>query len=399
MTLPLAGVRILDMTIWQQGTHATALLADLGADVIKVEGPENPDPGRGVLNAAPGSPLNGYFENHNRGKRGITVDVKNPAGRDLLLRLVRDTDVFANNMRKGVLDRLGLGYEAMRAVNPRIIYAVASGYGNEGPERAQPSMDVMAQARGGVLSVIGEQGTTPALLPSAGADQIGSYFLAHGILAALFMRERTGEGQQIDASLLGSQVEFGAHGFQNYLFTGTLPTRRLRTEMQPLWNIYRGGDDRWFSLGNIPQERWWPLVARALDIESWLTEPPFDTAAGRLANGPAMVAKLDALFATQPARHWVDRLSANQVMAALAQTYEEVAADPQVIANDYIIEVDHPSGQRVKMLNHPVRFSAAPGVGVQGAAPEFGQHTEDVLLEAGLRWEEISALRELGAIG
>ena len=264
MALPLDGVRILDMTIWQQGTHATALLADLGADVIKIEGPDNPDPGRGVLGLARGEQLNSYFENHNRGKRAILIDVKKSAGRELLLRLAKDADVFANNMRKGVLERLGLGYEDFRAVNPRIIYAVASGYGDEGPERTLPSMDIMAQARSGFMGMNGDPESPPQAAPAATGDQVGSYFLAHGILAALFMRERTGEGQQIDASLLGGQIDFQSHVLQGYLFTGAQPPRRTRTEMQPLWNTYRGSDGRWFLMGLPPQERWWPQLVRVL---------------------------------------------------------------------------------------------------------------------------------------
>jgi crotonobetainyl-CoA:carnitine CoA-transferase CaiB-like acyl-CoA transferase len=399
MALPLDGVRILDMTIWQQGTHATALLADLGADVIKVEGPDNPDPGRGMTGLVPSAALNAYFENHNRGKRSVVIDVKRPEGRALLLRLVERADVFVNNMRKGVLERLGLAYEDLRAVNPRIIYAVASGYGDAGPERALPSMDIMAQARGGFMTVSGEPEGPPLAGPAGLADQVGSYFLAHGILAALFMRERTGLGQQVDASLLGGQVELQAHLLQGYLFSGVLPRRRSRTEMAPLWNTYRGSDGRWFVIGMLPQERWWPQLVRVLGIEAWEQDPRFATPAARQANGPALVAQFDALFATRPRDHWVDLLSRHGLMAARVQDYQELAQDPQVVANRYIVEIEHPSCGTVKMVNHPVRFSAAPEVGVRGPAPEFGQHTEEVLLEAGLSWEEIATLRAQGVIG
>ncbi len=399
MTLPLAGVRILDMTIWQQGTHATALLADLGADVIKIEGPDNPDPGRSVAGFLPSSPLNAYFENHNRGKRAIVLDVKHPAGRELLMRLARDADVFTNNMRKGVLERLGLGYEDFRKVNPRLIYAVASGYGNEGPERTLPSMDIMGQARGGIMGANGEPGRPPQSVPGATGDQVGSYFLAHGILAALFMRERTGEGQQVDSSLLGGQIDLQAHLIQGYLFSGALPERRTRAEMQPLWNTYQGSDGRWFVVGLSQTERWWPQLIRALGITDWEQDPRFATHLDRMANAPALVAKFDELYATQPRDHWVALLSRHQLMAARAQDYRELECDPQVIANRYIVEIDHPTGGRVKMVNHPVRFSAAPEAGVQGPAPEYGQHTEAVLLEAGLTWDEITTLRDQGAIG
>ncbi len=399
MALPLEGIRILDMTIWQQGTHATALLADLGADVIKIEGPDNPDPGRGLLLAA-GAGLNSYFENHNRGKRSLVIDVKRPEGRALLLRLAKDADVFTNNMRKGVLERIGLAYEDFRAVNPRLIYAVASGYGNEGPERTLPSMDIMAQARGGMMNMAGEPNSPPISLPAAIGDQVGSYFLAHGILAALVMRARTGEGQQIDASLLGGQVEFGAHKLQAYLAGAELPTRRARSEAMPLWNSYQGSDGRWLVVGLSQFERWWPQFIEVLGITDWEQDPRFATAAARAAHHPDLIVKLDELFATQPRDHWVDLLSRHQLMSARVQDYEELRRDPQVLANRYLVDLEYPDeGRTVQMINHPVRFSAAPEVGVQGPAPQYGQHTEEVLLEFGYTWEQISALRESGAIG
>lgn len=399
MARPLDGVRILDMTIWQQGTHATALLCDLGADVIKIEGPDNPDPGRAASSFIDGDSLNPYFENHNRGKRGIVIDVKHPEGRELLLRMAKDADVFTNNMRKGVLERLGLGYEQFRAANARIIYAVASGYGNEGPERTLPSMDIMAQARGGLIGLAGDPETAPQSIPSAIGDQVGSYFLAHGILAALYMRERTGEGQQIDASLLGGQIDLQSHLLQSYLFTGRLPARSFREDKQPLWNCYQGSDGRWFVIGLSQAGRWWPPLIKALGIEDWEADPRFATHADRMKHTKELIAKFDAFFATKPRDHWVDLLSEHQLMAARVQDYTEVAADPQVLANRYIVEMDHPSGGRVKMVNHPVRFSAAPESGVRGPAPEWGQHTEEVLMEFGLSWEEIAHLRDKGAIG
>jgi formyl-CoA transferase/CoA:oxalate CoA-transferase len=399
--LPLSGVRILDMTIWQQGTHATALLADLGADVIKIEGPDYPDPGRGSrMGNAPGTHHNWYFENHNRGKRGIVLDVKHPDGRALLLKMARDADVFTNNMRKGVLERLGLGYEAFREANPRIIYAVASGYGDEGPDRTLPSMDIMAQARGGFIAMNGDPDGAPMPGPLAVGDQVGSYFLAHGILAALFMRERTGEGQAIDASLLGGQVEFGAHKLQAYLAGAPLPGRRSRAEAMPLWNTYQGSDGRWFVVGLSQMERWWPQFIEVLGIEHWESDPRFATAAARVAHAPELITRLDELFATEPRDHWVDLLSRHQLMSARVQDYEELRNDPQVAANRYLVDLEYPDeGRTVQMVNHPVRFSAAPEVGVRGPAPQYGQHTEEVLLEFGYTWDDIIALREAGVIG
>jgi crotonobetainyl-CoA:carnitine CoA-transferase CaiB-like acyl-CoA transferase len=259
-------------------------------------------------------------------------------------------------------------------------------------------MDIMGQARGGMMSMNGMPDGEPLPLPAAVGDQAGSYFLAHGILAALYMRERTGEGQQVDASLLGAQIDLQSHLLQGYLFSGNIPARRAHDTMQPMWNTYRGSDGRWFVIGLIPQDRWWPHLVTALGIESWEQDPRFATSKDRLANAPALVEAFDRLFATRPRDEWVDLLSRHQLMAARVQDYEELQHDPQVLANRYIVEMDHPSGTRVKMVNHPVRFSAAPEAGVQGPAPEFGQHTEEVLLDAGLSWEEIAELRDQGVI-
>ncbi|HEY5639077.1 MAG TPA: CoA transferase, partial [Dehalococcoidia bacterium] len=195
---PLAGIRVLDLTIWQQGPMTTAMLADWGADVIKVEGPDSPDPGRSLIRyeASPGGP-NAYFETHNRNKRSLVLDLKTETGREVFYRLAKDADVVIQNFRPGVGDRLGIGYEELRALNPRLIYCQASGFGLAGDDAGRPALDPLAQARGGVMSVTGEPETPPTRTFAGFADQVSAFLLSYGIMVALFHRERTGQGQMV----------------------------------------------------------------------------------------------------------------------------------------------------------------------------------------------------------
>src|SRR5487761_2133054 len=207
--LPLSGLKVVDCTIWQQGTYATAMLADFGADVVKVEGPDSVDPGRGLSDA--------YFQSHNRNKRGIVLDLKHPEGREALLRLVEKADVFVQNMRQGVMERLALGYEDMRARNPAIIYASASGYGSKGPHAKWPAMDILGQARGGTMMMQGPPDLAPIFSFGGMADQVGAVSLSYAIPLA-----------HVEASLLGGQVMLQSFNISSALFTGRVPPRRAR---------------------------------------------------------------------------------------------------------------------------------------------------------------------------
>ena len=202
----LEGIRVLDWTIWQQGTSASAMLADLGADVVKIEEPVAGDPGRGIWRFEQLGGLSGYFQALNRGKRSLALDLKHAKGREVFLRLARDADVFLTNFRPGVGERLGIGYKDVSQVNPRIIYTRASGYGREGPEAEVGSFDILGQARSGLMAVTGEPDAPPKNVGAPVADQVGGMMAVVGILAALVHRERTGEGQEVDISLLGSTM-------------------------------------------------------------------------------------------------------------------------------------------------------------------------------------------------
>ena len=395
MPMPLEGIRILDMTIWQQGPHSTAMLADMGAEVIKIEQPVVGDPGRGLVVVDPSTGLSPYFESHNRGKKSITIDMKKDEGRKLVYRLVENSDVFVQNFRLGVADRLGVGYGVLSKINPKLIYASASGYGPKGPDRERPSFDVIGVARSGAMSVTGEPDGPPGRIGMALGDQVGGMVLAYGIVLALLARERYGVGQELDVSLLGSLVALQDSGFLRYLLTG-LPSQRVarKNTQNPLWNVYRAQDGRWVSLGMLQSDRYWHKFCKVMGIEHVEHDPCFESHLKRQENCTRLIEVLDDVFARKPQAQWLAELGAEDLICGPVNTYADLAQDPQVIANDYIVDLVHPVAGRVKVPGIPVQLGKTPGR-VRGAAPELGQHTEEVLLNiVGCTWEEIQGLRE-----
>ena len=395
MVSALEGIRVLDLTLWQQGPYASAMLADLGADVIKIEGPDLPDPGRRFLFRREVG-LSPYYEAHNRGKRSLALDLKHPEGKELFLRLIKGADVFLHNLRGGAVERLGLDYQAVSKVNPRIIYAHASAWGGQGPDVNLGSYDILAQARSGIMMMNGEPGGPPLPAPVPIADQVGAIVAAYGIVVALLHRERTGQGQELNVSLLGSQLALQSFNVTSYLLSGRLPQRQPRGGFGPLWNTYKGSDGRYFALAML-EDRWWPGVCQAIDEPELESDPRFETAPKRFRNRDDLIAHLDEVFARRPAREWVRRFQEYSLMAAPVQDYEELVNDPQVIANAYIQEVERPGHEPVPMVGVPVKFSATPSE-IRRLAPALGEHTHEVLLECGLTQDEIDRLEREGVI-
>ncbi|MEX0786853.1 MAG: CoA transferase [Dehalococcoidia bacterium] len=394
----LEGIRVLDMTIWQQGTSASVMLADLGADVIKIEEPAVGDPGRALHKAERLGGLSAYFEALNRGKRSIAIDLKHASGRDVFLRLARDADVFLTNYRPGVCERLDIGYQDVVKVNPSIIYARASGWGRNGPEAENGSFDILGQARGGLMAVTGDPDRTPKNAGAPIADQVGGIMAAFGILAALVHRERTGEGQEVDVSLLGSVMALQSFNITSHLFSGELPKRFPRAGFTPFWNVYKGSDGRSFAIGML-LNRGWPDVCEIIGRPELVDDERFAGYRERVRdNADALIAILDDVFAQRPAAEWVRLLCERGIFSTMVQDYEQIACDPQVLANDYIVDVPRPDGEPVRMVATPVQLSKTPAH-IRGLAPEHGQHTEEILVEAGYSWDDIEALRNEGAVG
>ena len=403
MPMPLEGIRVVDWTIWQQGPVCTAMLGDLGADVIKVESRDGGDPGRS-LGAIGGSDLsdrpNFYFEANNRNKRGLTLDLKQPEAREIVHKLVAGADVFVQNFRKGVAERLGLGYDDLRRHNEKLIYANATGYGPEGPDSGDPSFDQLGLARSGIMLAAGEPDMPPQAIAGGVADQMGAVMMAYGVLAALLARERHGMGQVVDASHLGSMSFLQGLSLSCKLMAGFAFPRSFRNRAaNALWNHYRCADDRWLALGMLQSDRYWADLCKAIGRPELGTDPRFADLRVRAANAAECVGALDEAFATRPRDEWLRILrDGGDFIFTVVNSVDELPDDPQMRINGYIVDFDHPSFGPTPMVGIPVRLSETPGA-IRAPAPEHGQHTELILVEElGYDWDDVARLREEGVI-
>ena len=402
---PLKGIRVLDWTMWQFGPVSTAMMGDLGADVIKIEALDG-DAGRALRRASTLSmnlagERNAYFETCNRNKRGMAVNLKTPEGRDIIYKLVERADVLVQNFRKGVAERLGLGYDTLREINPMLIYGSASGYGPEGPDAYLPSFDGCGQARGGLMMSATPIGANePSRVTQGVSDQIGAIMLCFGVLAALVARNQQGIGQKVDASHLSSNMWLQGLGISMSLMSGAqFGAYDRKNPRNALANMYQCKDGRWVQLMHLQADRYWRPFLTVMGLTEVIDDPRFATLEDRAANGPALVQMLDERFATKTYDEW-DRLfrESGDFIYAKVQSIQELEDDPQVIANDYITTFDHPVLGPVKMCNHPNTYGETPA-GIWREAPDLGQHTEEILIdELGYTWEDIGNLREAGAI-
>lgn len=397
---PLDGILVLDWTIWQQGPVSSAMLGDMGADVIKIEQRGTGDPGRWLI-AAGGTDTsdrpNWYFEANNRNKKSITIDLKKPEGVEVVRALAEKADVFVQNFRKGVAARLGLDYAALCERNPGLIYASATGYGPEGPDSAEPSFDHLGLARSGIMKAAGEPDMPPLTVTGGIADQMGAIMLAYGVMTALVARERHGIGQEVNASQLGSMAYLQGLSLSMKLMAGLAMPRTFRKRsFNALWNHYRCADDQWLAFAMLQADRYWPDVARVIGRPELVDDPRFVTMATRAEHAEECVAFLDEAFAGKPRADWIRilREDDSDLIFTVVNSVDDLPDDPQVKANDYIVEFDHPQHGATHMVGVPVGLSKTPG-SVRSAAPELGQHTEEILLETlGWDWDRIGALRE-----
>jgi crotonobetainyl-CoA:carnitine CoA-transferase CaiB-like acyl-CoA transferase len=400
MSGPLEGVKVVEITMFQQGPVAGMRLGDLGADVIKVE-PRTGDPARGfmkIIGAMAGlKGKNYYFEHGNRNKRSIVLDLKNPRGMELFLRLIDQADVFVNNMSIRAPMNMGIGPEQLLARNPRLIYAHASGWGRKGPDAQLLSFDYTGIARSGLMMACGERGTPPAqILPGIG-DEIGGLMCAWAITAALYAREKTGKGQAVDTSLMGSVIAGLGFILAAPAILGQEFPREKRAEAgNPVYCHYCCSDGKWIAIAHLNPDLYWPRICKALDMKELVDDPRFNSIEARGRNARELVAILDARFATKTREEWMKILKEAECIFTPIQSLTEVTRDPQACANHYFIEVDHPWG-RQKLVGFPWDFSETPA-SWRRPAPGLGQHTDEILLEAGYTREEIDSFRKEGAI-
>lgn len=406
MGLPLEGVRVLDWTVFQQGPVATMMLGDLGAEVIKIEERVGGDPGRGVMSAAGvlfGAGSDGpnfYFEANNRHKKSLTLDLKKPEAKEIVYKLVEQSDVFVQNFRQGVAGRLGFDYQTLCQYNPKLIYASATGYGPFGPDSGEPSFDYMGLARSGIMNAVGEPDMPPLAVTGGVADQMGAIILAYGILIALIARDKEGVGQEVDISHLGSMTALQGLNVACRAMLNTEFKRVPRAAApSPLWNHYQCGDGKWICLAMPQQDRYWADFCKVLGIEQVLEDPRFDTMMKRAQNAKDLVPILDQAFASQPREAWMKALKeGGDFIYTVVNSIADLPNDPQMIENEYIVDYDHPRFGETKIVGVPVRLSKTPA-NPKAPAPEFGEHTELILTELlGYSWEEVAEFKEAEVI-
>ena len=406
VTGPLKGIRVLDWTIWQFGPVSTAMMGDMGADVIKIESLEG-DEGRGLRRPTGGRGAlaggrSAYFETNNRNKRSIAVNLKTTEGREAVYKLVERSDVFLQNFRKGVAERLGMGYDTLREINPLLIYGSASGYGPNGPDSHLPCFDGCGQARSGLMMAATPMGAEqPGRVQGGVSDQMGGIMLCLGVLAGLVARNQQGIGQKVDASHLSSNMWLLGGGIGQGLLSGgaqAIPFDRTRPA-NPLSNMYKCKDGAWVQFMLIQPDRYWKPFATALGLSELIEDPRFAGAQNMAENSAELVSILDKKFATGTYDEW-DRTfrESGDFIYAKVQHIEDLEHDSQVIANDYIAAFDHPVLGSVKVCNHPNHYSETPA-GIWREAPELGQHTEEILIEElGYDRNNIQQLKTAGAI-
>jgi len=396
MAGPLDGIRAVEITAFQQGPVAGMRLGDLGADVIKVE-PKTGDPARGFMQIigvdAGLKGRNYYFENNNRNKRSIVLDLTLAKGKDIFLRLVDTADVFLTNLSIDAPARLGIGPEMLLARNPRLVYAHASGWGRNGPDAREYSFDYTGIARSGMMMSCGQRNEPPAqILPGIG-DELGGLICAWAVTAALYAREKTGKGQVVDTSLMGSLIATLGLVMAAPAVLGQEFPRGVRAEAgNPIYNHYRCQDGKWLAIAHLQPDRYWPNVCRALGIQGLEHDPRYNSIEARSRNARELIAILDEKFATMPRDAWLSLLKREGCISTPVQSPLEVSNDPQALANDYFIYAEHPVWGRTKLVGFPWSFSETPA-SWRREAPEFGQHTEEILLETGYTWDDIAELK------
>ncbi|MEM2338260.1 MAG: CaiB/BaiF CoA-transferase family protein [Candidatus Bathyarchaeia archaeon] len=397
MVPPLKGIRILDLSRILTGPFCSMILADLGAEVIKVEMPRSGDDAR-----LWGPPFirgeSAYFLCLNRNKKSITLNLKSEKGKAIIYKLVKECDVLLENFKPGVTKRLGVDYETISKINPRIIYCSITGFGQTGPYQDYPAYDIVIEGMGGLMGITSEPDRPPRGVGIAIADIGAGMYAAIAILAALIAREKTGKGQWIDVSLLDSTVSLMTHMAANYFATGIVPKRDGSTHpnIAP-YQCFKARDGKYLTVA-VGNDRIWRNFCEALGLADLAENPKFSTNPKRVKNRDELIPTLEKIFLNKTRDEWIDILLKKGVPCGPVYAIDEVFRDPQVLHRKMLVEIEHPKAGTIKQIGIPMKFSETPGE-IRTAPPLLGQHTDEILKNLlGYSEEEINQLRKEGVI-
>ncbi|WP_254594504.1 CaiB/BaiF CoA transferase family protein [Achromobacter insolitus] len=392
--MPLTGIRVLDLTRIISGPYCTSILADMGAEVIKIEAPGEGDPIRrqGVIKDG----LSWYFANYNRNKRSVTLDLYSAQGKEILRQLIPSCDVVIENYRPGIMDKMGFGDEALKALRPDIIHCSINGFGTSGPYRDRPAFDFIAQAMSGFMSLNGGEDNPPMRAGPPISDLAAGLNGALGVVAALLRRERTGRGDSISVSLLSSMIGLLSFQASNYFASGELPPRTGNDHgIVAPYGLFETADGQ---VAIAPSnDAMYEKLLDALELPELRAHPDFRTNADRMLNRASIKAVIEARTRQKESHHWIERLNQFGVPCGQVLNLQEVFDDPQVADQQMAIDVPHPDGQQVRMLGFPIKFADAP-CQARSAAPALGADTDAVLEDLGLSRNRIRELREQGVV-
>lgn len=397
--MPLKGIRVIDLTMWAQGPIASMLLADNGAEVIKIEHPVTGDPSRG-LGLSFGRSIwlpdgrNLMWEAFNRNKKGITLDLQKEAAQEVLYRLAKKSDIFVTNFTQRALRKVRADYQTIRGHNPQIIYARAGGFGSKGPDAEAPCQDTSGMARSGLMFNTPAADGSPVYPVGAFSDVLSGTMLCFGILMALVKREKTGVVEGVYASQLGAMMWLQFFNIAAYTNLGyDFPPFNRNKERNPLTNLYKCQDDKWLAVGLAVSTRFWPDFCEVMGIKDLEKDPHFDTEEKRAENAPELIRKLNGIFASRAREEWEMLFKEKGFWFSVINRVGDLPADVQVVQNNFIREFVN----GLRLVSSPFELEKTE-IPLEGT-PQFGQHTEEVLLDiCGYTWDEIVAMKESGAI-
>ena len=396
MPKPLEGIKVLDLTRVLVGPFCTMVLSDLGAEVIKVEIPKTGDDSRFFGPFINEQSL--YFLSLNRAKKSVTLNLKSEEGKTILKELVKDFDVLIENYRPGTMEKLGIGYDVLKKINPKLIYAASSGFGHTGPDSHKPAYDLLAQAKGGIMSITGWPDSPPTRVGMSTGDITAGLFTAIGINAALYQRAKTGKGEKIDVAMLDSQVAILENALARYQVEGISPKPlgNRHPSLSPFQAFLAKDDYFVIAIGN---DSLWKRFCNAVDKEEWGTDSKFATNIKRNENLEILIPLLEELFLTKNAVEWIEIIEESGVPCGPINTIEKVMNDKQVNARNMIVEVDDDMAGTIKIAGNPIKMSSIPEETKRDPVPKLSEHTNEVLSKyLGFDEEKLKQLKEDGIV-